>query len=304
MTTRISTQQVYSSSQQHVGEARAREISSSEKAASMKEINRPSDNPVGWVRAQSIKDDLSQRNTIAKNAGLANHMLTVGEGVLAQLHDNVDRAHELAITASSTTSSSEGRNQTREALLAEVKTLCDSSIRVLNTRYAGKTLFSGYQTDKPAFDVSGKYLGDSGKFQMEIGKNLVVPVNIDAEQVIQGKGISGGVNIPEVLSRLAHGLEHNDTDSIRSTLDELLRAGEQLSVGRTEIGARMSEIERAVNAHEDQKIENLDDISKIEEVDAIKAFSDLTRDQTVLRAAIATTQKILNDDPINAFFRS
>src|SRR5262249_42557447 len=133
---------------------------------------------------------------------------------------------------------------------------------------------------------------------------LVAPVNIPAKQVIQGEGIKGGVSIPEVLARLATGLETNDTQLIRSTLDDLTQAGDQLSLGRSQIGARMSEIERAVNAHEEQKIENLDDISKIEEADAIKAFSDLSRDQTVLRAAIATTQKVLNDDPINAFFRS
>ncbi len=305
MTTRISTQQIFNTSQSHVAEARNREISSSEKAASQKEINRPSDNPTGWVRAQSIKDDLSQRNTIAKNAGLASHMLTVSENVLTQVIENVQRAHELAISASSTTGNEGGgRNQTREHLLAEVKTLFDSTLRTLNTRYAGKTVLGGYQTDRAAFDETGKYVGDSGSFQIEVGKGLVIPVNLSAQQVIQGKGITAGVDVPEVLGRLVDGLEHNDTEMIRSTLGDLVRAGDQLSLGRSEVGARMSEIEHAVNSHEEQKIDDTDDIAKIEEVDAIKAFTDLTRDQTVLRAAIGTTQKILSEDPVNNFFKT
>jgi flagellin-like hook-associated protein FlgL len=51
------------------------------------------------------------------------------------------------------------------------------------------------------------------------------------------------------------------------------------------------------------KLGNADAISKVEDVDATKAFSDLAKDQTILNAALNTTHKILTQTPPDVLFR-
>jgi len=299
MSSRISTTQIYQSSQAHVANAREKEQTSAEKASTFREIVRPSQDPTGWVMATNIKDDIAQKDSIAKNASFASHVLTITENVLSQIQDYAQRAHELAVPASSDGIATE---EVRMFVHGEVKGLYDNVMRALNTKYAGKTLLAGFQTKSNAFDQGGNYRGDDGKFQIEIGKGLVVPVNISSEQIIQGRGMQNGVDIPGIFTRLMAGLQNNESDTIRGTLEDLLVAVDQLSLGRTQIGARMTAIERAVDAHEMDRIESLDTVSNIEEVDMVKAFSDLTRDQTVLKAAMSTSEKILTEDPTAIFF--
>ncbi len=299
-TSRVSTSHMFRTSEEQIAKAREREVRSAEKASTQKEIVRPSQDPTGWTQAANIKDDISVKASIAKNARLANSVLSVTETILTQLTEFVTRAHELAIPAASESVATE---QTRTALVTEVRALYDSSVRALNTRYAGRTLLGGSLTRGPAFDTAGVYQGDDNKFEIEVSKGLVVPINISAREVIQGEGMSRGVDVLEAMKRLIYGMEANDAELVRLSLPELSQSLEQLSLGRTQIGARMSEISRALNANGLERIESLEAVSKVEEADAVKAFSELTRDQAVLQAAMATTQKILTDDPTEIFFR-
>src|SRR5262249_46750997 len=100
MSTRISTSQIFSTAQANVSEARDKEMISAEKAATNKEITRPSQNPSGWLTAAALKDSLSSRDTMAKNAAMAQHVLNTGDTLLGQVQDSLQRARELAISAS------------------------------------------------------------------------------------------------------------------------------------------------------------------------------------------------------------
>src|SRR5437588_155974 len=99
MTTRISTAQTFQNAQSHIANAREKEVTSSEKASTFKEIVRPSQNPGGWTLAANIKDDVAQQDSIAKNAALANNVLTATENILTQVQENLQRIQELALTA-------------------------------------------------------------------------------------------------------------------------------------------------------------------------------------------------------------
>ncbi len=133
MSSRISTNHLYSTTEKHMSEARNRETLANSRASSLKQIQRPSENSSGWVMAANMKDDLSSSDNIAKNAQLATHFLNATDTLLSQVTDLVQRAHELAVSASSEMPDSQ---QTRLHLLNEVQTLYDSTVRALNTRYA------------------------------------------------------------------------------------------------------------------------------------------------------------------------
>lgn len=300
MSTRISTNQLYHNSQRGVAQARESEVRSSERASTQKEINRPSDNPTGWTQVAGMKEDLKTSDTIVKNLAGASRVFSVTDNVLAQISEGLQRAHELAITASS---ESIPKEEGRDLLLKDVRGVFDQLQRALNLRYNGKTVFGGYETLRPAYDADGTRLGDENIQQIEIGNGMKIDVSFPTSEVFHGKGSREGVDIIDVMRGLISGLDNNNLEQIRASLPELMRGIDQISMGRAVVGARMNEIDRITEGQANEKIARQDAISKVEEVDALKAFSDLSRDQTVLRSAISTAEKLLADDPVNILFR-
>jgi flagellin-like hook-associated protein FlgL len=102
---------------------------------------------------------------------------------------------------------------------------------------------------------------------------------------------------------LIDGLKANDIERIRGSLDGLKKSTDQLSTGRTELAGKQQEVARALETAATTGIEKKDAVSKIEEADAVKVFSDLARDQTVLRAAMDTSHKILTETSVDVLFK-
>lgn len=298
-TSRVSTNQMFTNAQGHVAQAREREQISGEKAASQKEINRPSQDPSGWMQASTLKDDLAVRETLTKNAQVANHVLQATETIFEQAQEYVGRAYELVIGTAGTATGPNARQDT----LAEIQGIYDGLLQALNFKYGNRTLLAGFRSDRPAFDHGGNFLGDAGVVQVDIDRDLRVPLTMSAERYILGREAVGGIDIPATFQRLIQGLSIDDTPMIQSTIEDLKHGIEQLSVARSEVGTRMQSIERALGRHANHTISTAEQVSKIEDADAIKVFSDLARDQTILHAAIQTSQKLLSNNPGEIFFK-
>jgi flagellar hook-associated protein 3 FlgL len=297
---RISTAQIFQNAQGGISAAREKEVTSSEKASTGKELVRPSQNPGGFVIASNLKDELAQRESIAKNASLALNVLTMHESIFSQVQEIAQRAHELAVSAAGDDGASEAA---RKLSLQEADNLYDSALQSLNMRYGNRTLLAGYSSQGPAFDNLGNFLGDNGEIKIEIAPGQVVPISIPAGRAILGVGLDRGINVLEVLKRFADGMRTNNTEMVRSSLEDLEKANDQMSLMRAEVGARQDQIRQALQSHEDSKINMTEEISKVEDADAVKVFSDLSRDQTVLKAAISTSDKLLSDNPTALLFK-
>lgn len=294
---RVSTAQIYDQSQSRASDARDREVATAERASTLKEIVRPSQNPHGWAVAKQIKDENAVSDTLVRNGSLAKQVLGVTENALRQVGEGVERAYELGLGAVNRD------EHAQSAALAEVKALFDSTVQALNTRYGDRTLLAGFLTGGPAFDAEGRYLGDDGKIEIELEEGRRMPVNISAPKTVLGEGERDGVNVLEVMRQLQLGLENHDHDAIRGTFDNFLKALNQISISRTEIGARMNRIDRAIESNETMQLERLGAIAEIEEADPIKVFSDLARDQTALKASLETTRKLLTEVPPDKLFK-
>ncbi len=299
-TSRVSTGQMYTNAQNHVAAARDKEQISAEKAGTQKEINRPSQDPSGWMLANNLKDDKSVREIISKNAGVANHVLAATETIFEQAQQYVGRAYELAIANSGT---SLGGPVGRLGALEEVKGIYDGLLQTLNFRFGSRTLLAGHQSQGPAFDAMGNFLGDSGVLAIDIDKDTQLPLTVSAERHILGQGELKGVNILTAFQRLMEGLGSDDSLLIQGTLEDMKSGIEQLSMARVEVGARMQIIDRALDRHATHLISTSDQVSKIEDADAMQVFSDLARDQIILKAAISTSEKILSQNPGDLLFK-
>ncbi len=300
MAGRISTNQIFERTQTNIAAARERELVTTEKASTGRELVRPSDDPAGYMVSNNLKDGLSVLNSTLKNAQAAIKVLDMTESIFANVQDTLQRLGELAVAAAG-----EGVTDaaSRKFTASEVYTLYDSLVQQLNTRYGNRTLLAGFKSDRPAFDRNGNFLGDHGSIEVEVADGLRIPVNISGERAVMGRGIENGIHLLAPIQQFIKGLQENDVKMIQGTLEGFTRANDQVSLIRGEIGSRTNQINRAISTQEQFQIDSVSAISQIEDADAIKVFSDLARDQNVLRAAISVSHKILSENPSDIFYK-
>ncbi len=120
------------------------------KAASQKEINRPSDDPAGTAQVMAYRHQISQLSQYRENVDTARGWLGLQDNTLMQVNTVLTRVKELAEQASSGTYDKSNREQ----IGFEIREQFEQLIQLSNTEFEGKHIFSGHKTEKAAF-VSG-----------------------------------------------------------------------------------------------------------------------------------------------------
>ncbi|MCE5231072.1 flagellar hook-associated protein FlgL [bacterium] len=124
-------------------------INAQERMATQKRINRISDNPVSAARVLDLKSSISRSKQTINNIEHATSVADTYDTVTGQLSDLLGRAKELVVKESNEATSTAA---TREAARIELSNLTSEMVQIANTQFEGKYIFSGYQTDKPAFN--------------------------------------------------------------------------------------------------------------------------------------------------------
>ena len=149
------------------------------KGSTLKNITKPSDNPVSNVEAMSLTSSTSDNIQYLKNADFALLNLNVTEKSLEELTDLMSKAKEIAITQSSDFFNGDVRKNVSN----EVQQLYNQSLAIANKKVGLKNIFAGTNTLTVPFDANGAYKGDNGHINLEVSSNFFVPVNLNGEEV-------------------------------------------------------------------------------------------------------------------------
>ncbi|MCT4595414.1 MAG: flagellar hook-associated protein FlgL [Anaeromicrobium sp.] len=138
-------------------------------ASTGKRINKPSDDPVGMSTVLRLSSDISGHEQYKKNIDESLSWLDASETAITQLKDALQRVRELTVRASNGTLTAEDRAATKK----EISQLKEQIISIGNTNFAGKFLFSGYNTlDEPFEEVEVTIDGKTVKRLKYNGKFL------------------------------------------------------------------------------------------------------------------------------------
>lgn len=329
---RVTDKMTQANSMEGLRRSRARMQDIQTKLSTMKEINRPSDNPAGTVTLMQTRKMDAQAGHFLQASDLAKSFLESTESTIGELNDILVRLKEIAIGQASSTASEDTRRIVSEDVkqaLAQLKTIAH---RRIGDRY----LFSGFNTSQPPIDDRGNYLGDKGEMKVEIGPNSYVPINVTAMDVFgvtpkplpgiderpqevplrqptdEGGpksfghpgdlGISNDefgiqekprVNLLKTVDNLRISLLANDPEGIRNLLPDFDEALNQVIEIRAKLGSRIQSIDSVRSTMERDKISNLQLKSQIEDVNFDKAASDLSREESILRASMASASKVV-----------
>ncbi len=123
---------------------RASLASLEEQKATGKKIQRPSDNPIVAARALKFRTNISEIKQYETNTNDALSWLSVTEQAIKNSTEITKRISELSVQGSSGGLTTKNR----ESMIEEIKQLRQQLVNEGNVSYAGRHVFTGYQTNK------------------------------------------------------------------------------------------------------------------------------------------------------------
>jgi flagellar hook-associated protein 3 FlgL len=280
---------------------------------------------MGNVELMAVRSQNIDADQYLRNVNFASTQLAYTETVLEEITDILVKAKELAVGQASSIYSPE----IREGVSKEIHQMRQQIMSLANKRMGNRYLFSGQKVLTRPFDQNGQYFGDTNKINIEINKDVYIPVNINGKDLFftKGKKLPTKEDLelhrPEMdifkdpetlrtpasaeddqvetsmfdeLRTLENALLTDNPQIIQSLLERLDSSIEKVVRHRTEIGALTNTISNAETNIEKIKLHNEAHKSKIEDADVTELFGNLQKEQGVLKATYQASSNLMNQN--------
>ena len=305
MSTRITTSMVQRNVLADLNSISTRLSRTQTKAASNREISRPSDDPFAASQAMALRQSLESTRQHQSNVQDAIGWMDASEQALSLTTDVVQRARDLIVKGGTDTSDA----AVRTGIVAELEQIVQSVKQNVAVSYRGSYLFAGAMTSqRPYADgADDAYHGDQAGsdpavpgIAREIGPGVTITINTVGSDVLGGGQAAGDDKLLHVLRDAIDHLRAGDTASLRGT--DLQRLGRNLD-GLLELraanGARTNRLEAALDRLGQVEDATRAQLSGTEDADIAKTLIELSSQtaayQAALRAGASIVQSSLMD---------
>jgi flagellin len=258
---RVSTNIAAINAQRNLGISQHNIQDSMAKLASGSRINKAADDAAGLAISENLKASIRSTRQASKNANDGVSMVQTAEGGLNEISNIVIRLRELGIQAGSDTI---GENE-RGFVDKEVQQLKSELQRIASVTTWGKTKLLDGSTPKFDFQV-GIYNSDNED-----------RITFDASQ-----------NNASLDSLGLEGLDYTTKEGAQGALEMLDKSQVSINGMRANLGALQNRLSSTVNnlmiSEENQSAAN----SRIRDTDVAEASSEMTRNNIMLQASVAT----------------
>jgi flagellar hook-associated protein 3 FlgL len=275
-----------------------------ERAASGKQIERPSDDPFGASQAMALRGDLAGTRQQQRNAQDAQGWMDTAEQALSSITEAVQRARDLLTQGGSDSSDQTSRN----AIADELEQLVKGIKQDANATYRGSYVFSGAMTSTAPYSVDGVdlYQGDRAGLDpsipgivREIGPGVPLTINVVGQEVL-GDGAGADTKLLATLRGAIDHLRSGDGAALRggdltgldANLDALLEV-------RARNGARSNRVDSALDRLGQVEQSTVSRLSDVEDADMAQTLIDFSSQsaayQAALRAGASIVQSSLLD---------
>ncbi len=310
-----------------VGKSKSKVEDMQIRGSTMKRIGKPSDDPIGNVDLLQIRSQNIDAAQYLRNLNFAQTNLGFTEGVLEEMTDILTKAKELAIGQASDIYNPE----VRQSVAKEIHQLRLQALSLANKRNGNRYIFAGQKLLTKPFDTEGKYLGDKSKIFIEINKDVFIPINVTGAELFfdhetrpstklmlpdapgqlprqedaslpanrtpagqETAAPSVRSSIFDELASLENALLTNNPDIVQNLLEQLDRSIDRVIAHRTQVGALSNNVSNAENNIEKMKLLNEEYKSKVEDADVTELFSNLQKEQNILKATYQASGTLMN----------
>jgi flagellin-like hook-associated protein FlgL len=117
--------------------------------------------------------------------------------------------------------------------------------------------------------------------------------NVGTDETAENLGLGGGKNVFATLFKLRTALNSDDTLAILASLENLDSSLASINNNRAIIGASLSRVNTTNNTHEQDIVNQSQQLSNIEDADTVKSVTDLANLQFALQATLSATAQVL-----------
>ncbi len=287
---RVSTQALYRGIEQRLLTLADQLNRSEEKVATGRNMNRPSDNPVGLVSALGLRNSLSRLEQYQRNMDMGKIWLDLSGTTIEQAGKVAQQAEAIALNLQDGTQSAEMRN----TLANQVGLLLDQAISLGNTQLAGKYIFAGYNTNTQPFtktQIGGsdavQYNGDGNDFQIQVGPQESLEIGKNGQELFVNSDFF------DSLIRLKEAIETNDPAAIQQEATRLQGVEDFFNAQVSDIGIRQSRILEKQDILKGLKLNFQNQIDDLENADMAQAILEVKERQNAYEVALAASSKIM-----------
>lgn len=279
-----------------------------------KKFRVPSDDPIGASKSLKFNTDISKVEQYLRNTKDAASWMKETELALKEINSVLHRVNELTVQAANGTNSED-----LDKIKEEIKELKGHLIQIGNTTYAGRSIFTGFKTDKPLLDENGNYLVDLKKYDVldENGnptgekKDEIFVYNVGVAERVSvntlGNKIFGSGNkdytsdvsvgdkayLFDMFEKLEAALNTNNNDDLQSALTDIKDAMSNVLSVTAEIGAKSNRLDLTKNKIENQIVNLKELLSFNEDVSLPEAYMNLAIAENAYRASLAVGSRII-----------
>lgn len=290
------------------------------KGTTLKRITKPSDDPVSNVEVLLIRSQQRDNDQYLKNATFAKMRLELAENAIVNIISILNKAKELSIAQSSDFYGPD----IRKNVSLEVRNLTEQLMGIANQRVGNRYLFAGQSTLTIPFDSKGIYQGDDSIMEVEIAKDFFLPTNIPGSllfyqlppKMLDNSQADTNLSLQEFLKNyeleksdreqtkndtlfvqlksLENALLTNDTEQVQNLLQRIDASVEQSIKIQTMIGIWMNTLDHAYEQVDQKIFTNEKQKSILEDADVAQLFSDLNKQENLLKASYKISAGLLN----------
>ena len=211
--------------------------------------------------------------------------------------------HKRAMSSNALAKSMAGANgangtDQRGALAIEADQLISQVIEIANAKGSQGYLFSGTRVDAPAFDATGVFTGNDAQHLVQTGTGDPIAVNVSGAQAFTA---AGGRDVIQDLRDLVAGLQANDVDAIRGTLDGLQASNEQINRERSHSGLILNRLELSENILSQADLDLSKRDADVVSADPAETFSRLSQLEGAINNSVTVGKRLLDIANIQRF---
>ena len=268
------------------------------KAASQKEITRPSDDPFKASQAMGLRSGIGANEQYVRTIQDATGWMDSTESALASISDMVERAHTLVLQGATDTSDA----TSRKAIATELTQIIEGIKQSANASYGGKYIMAGTAIDTPPYQLGANdaYQGDEAGLDpaiagivREIGPGVSMTINTVAREVLGDGQAAADNKLLHTLRDVVDHLNADDGASLRTDGTALQGHVDQLLGVRARNGAQTNRLEAATTRLDQISLALTTQLSKTEDADIAKVMIDFNSQSAAYQAALRAGANIV-----------
>ena len=298
---RVTTNMTAANSIYNLQQNRIKLDSLQEQIASGVKIQSPSDDPIAARQLLDLEEKLKAGEQYLGNINKAKVWLSITDTALGGIADMIRQARSVAANIGS---GSNDQITTANAVsqLTEIKR---QLVNMANTQLGEQYIFSGFNDTTAPFAYQAPavppaapvpnpaYAGttDDVNVMIDRGASSQLAINITGDKVLTNVGPSG-INILDEIDNLIDGINGNDLAGIKAAALQIDKSAAEITGLRSQIAGRQMRVESAEKmiALNRNTVQTL--MENMQNVDMIKAATELNQQKTAFEAALSATAKI------------